>query len=365
MKKKLFLLIFILTLSVNKYAICEKPVINAQSAILIESNSGRVLLEYNPYIKLPIASTTKIMTSLIALENGDLEDEIKIKKDSVGIEGSSIYLYEEEIISLEDLLYGLMLRSGNDSAMAIANYIGGSLEGFTTMMNNKAKEIGANSTNFINPHGLHHDNHYSTAFDLALITREAMKIEEFRKISAAKNWKANREKNNIFYNKNNTLWEYEGGDGVKIGYTKRSGRCLVSSATRNGTQLISVVLNDSNWFNDCYALMDYGFNNFTNYVLFDKEQLFNKIPVKKGTKEFVYAVAKEGFLYPLKDDEIEKVKLYISLPDEFTAPIVKGEVIGNIYVYLDGKLIHKEKLIAKENVNRLNIIKNILKNLKK
>ena len=213
MRKKTLLIILFIILFTIRYSFCEKPVIDAESGILIDAQSGRILLEYNPHIKLPMASTTKIMTALISLENGQLEDKVKIKKEAIGIEGSSIYLYENESITLEDLLYGLILRSGNDSAVAIANYIGGNLEKFTKMMNQKAKEIGANNTNFINPHGLHDDNHYSTAYDLALITREAMKIEDFKKIARTKLWKANRDKNNLFYNKNKTLWEYEGEMG--------------------------------------------------------------------------------------------------------------------------------------------------------
>lgn len=183
LKKKIFLLILIITFLTNGYSYCEKPGISAQAAILIDSKSGRVLLEYNPHIKLPMASTTKIMTALVALENGELDDKVKIKRDEIGIEGSSIYLYEGEVISLEDLLYGLMLRSGNDSAVSIANFIGETQEEFINMMNKKAIEIGANNTNFMNPHGLHDDNHYTTAYDLALITREAMKKEEFKEIS--------------------------------------------------------------------------------------------------------------------------------------------------------------------------------------
>lgn len=334
---------------------------SAESAILIDVQSGRVLLEYNPHVKLPMASTTKIMTALVSLENGELKDKIKIKNDAVGIEGSSIYLYEDENIILEDLLYGLMLRSGNDSAVAIANYIGGNLEEFAEMMNKKAREIGVNNTNFVNPHGLHDDNHYSTSYDLSLITREAMKIEEFKEIAKTKTWKANRDKNNLFYNKNSTLWEYEGGDGVKIGYTKRAGRCLVSSATRNGTQLISVVLNDRNWFDDCYRLMDYGFDNFATYVIFDKGQYFNKISINNGVKDHIPIVTKESFSYPLKEEELGKVKLHIDLPDIIEAPIKKSDFIGNVAVYLDGKLIHEEKLVAKESINGLSPVKKILK----
>lgn len=365
MKKKILLLILIVNLFTSRFVYCVKPNISAQSAILMDAQSGRVLLEYNSHKKLPMASTTKIMTALVALENGELKDNIKIKKDAIGIEGSSIYLYEGEIISLEDLLYGLMLRSGNDSAIAIADHIGGNLEEFIAMMNKKAKKIGANNTNFMNPHGLHDNNHYTTAYDLALITREAMGIEEFREISKTKKWNAIRDKNNIFYNKNKTLWEYEGGDGVKIGYTMNAGRCLVSSATRNGSQLISIVLNDRNWFNDCYVLMDYGFENFNTYVIFDKGQYFNKVYVDKGVKDYVPIVTENSFLYPLRQEELKKIKLHVNLPDTIKAPIIKNEQIGSVNVYLNGQLIHEGKLIAKDNIKKLSKIKSLIKNFQK
>lgn len=202
-----------LILFLNQYSYGEKLDISAQSGILIDGNSGRVLLEYNPpHLKLPMASTTKIMTALIGLEKGNIDENIIISRDAVGIEGSSIYLYEEESISLEDLLYGLMLRSGNDSAVAIANHIGGDLENFSLMMNNRAKELGAINTNFKNPHGLSAEGHYTTAYDLALISKKAIEIEKFKEISKAKTWRANRDKNNIFYNKNSTFGNMKGGE---------------------------------------------------------------------------------------------------------------------------------------------------------
>ncbi len=354
----------IMVLFVCEFSYSEKPLISAQSAILMDAQSKRVLLEYNPYVKLPMASTTKIMTALVALENGKLDDKVKIGKEAVGIEGSSIYLQEGEILTLEDLLYGLMLRSGNDAAMAIAYHIGGDLENFVKMMNKKAKEMGANSTNFANPHGLHQENHYTTAYDLALITAEAMKIEKFKEISKTKKWKANREKNNIFYNKNNTLWDFDGGDGVKTGYTRNAGRCLVTSATRNNTQLIAVVLNDSNWFNDCYKLMDYGFKNFTTYVIFDKEQFIKNIPVIDGNKESIRVVTKNSLLYPLREEELEKVKINVTLPNRITPPVRKGDYVGNIVVYLDGRIIHEDSLISKDTVSRLGPIKRIINKIK-
>lgn len=360
--KHIFLVFLSIALLVVNTVVCgEKPAISAQSAILIDRNSKRILFSYQPYIKLPMASTTKIMTALIALENGNINDLVTIKKNSVGIEGSSIYLAEGETLTLEDLLYGLMLRSGNDSAMAIANHIGNDLESFVELMNGKAREIGAINTNFVNPHGLYADNHYTTAYDLALITAEALEIEKFQEIVSTKTWRANRNKNNIFYNKNKTLWEYPGGDGVKTGYTIMSGRCLVTSATKNNIQLIAVVLNASNWFNDCYKLMDYGFENFKNYVIYEEGKFFKNIPVINGEKEIIPAIAKRTFLYPLKEEELEKVKLNIKLPNYLEAPINKGDEIGDITVYLDGQIIHKDRIIAKENIDQLSIIKRIIR----
>ncbi|HLR34380.1 MAG TPA: D-alanyl-D-alanine carboxypeptidase family protein [Tissierellales bacterium] len=337
--------------------------VHGEGVILMDTDSGRVLYEYNPYSELSMASTTKIMTALVALENGNLDDIVTIKKSSVGIEGSSIYLYEEEEISLEDLLYGLMLRSGNDAAIAIAEFIGGSVDGFVELMNKKAKEIGARNTNFTNPHGLSDENHYTTSYDLTIITRAALKNENFNKIVKTQKWVANREKNQYFYNKNKTLWQYEGGDGVKTGYTKKAGRCLVASATRNDLQLISTVLNDGNWFNDCYELLDYGFQNFSQVIIYDAGQYVENVEVINGNKDKVPIVTKNSFTYPLRKEEIDKITVFYKLPPGIEAPIKKGEEIGEISVYLDGKLIHTEKMITKENINKLNILEKMLKNL--
>ncbi|MCF6465113.1 D-alanyl-D-alanine carboxypeptidase family protein [Clostridium sp. Cult2] len=364
MKIKFTFIILILILLPAKDSYCEKPGISAQSAILIDAKSKRVLASYNPYIKLPIASTTKIMTALVALGKGELTDKVEIDNRSVGIEGSSIYLEKGEIITLEDLLYGLLLRSGNDSAMAIANFLGEYQEKYVKMMNEEAKKIGAESTNFTNPHGLHQDKHYSTAYDLALITGEAMKIDKFKEIVSSKSWIANRSKNSIFYNKNKALWEYEGGDGVKTGYTTKSGRCLVTTATRDDTQLIAVVLNDNNWFNDCYKLMDYGFENFNTYVICEKEQFLKNIPIYNGKKDYISAISKDTFLYPLREEEIERIKINMSLPETIEAPVIKGEKIGDIIIYLDGQIIHKGEIISKENVEKLSIIRNFFKKIR-
>ncbi|MCR2042647.1 D-alanyl-D-alanine carboxypeptidase family protein [Anaerosalibacter massiliensis] len=339
------------------------PVINAESSILIDVKSGRILYTLNPNKKMPMASTTKIMTALVALENGDLDDKIKVEKDFVGIEGSSIYIYEEEKISLRDLLYGLMLRSGNDAAMVIADHIGGDVENFVNLMNDKAKEIGALNTNFTNPHGLEDENHYTTAYDLGLISREALKHETFKEIVSSKSWTANRDKNNYFYNKNKTLWQYDGGDGVKTGYTKRAGRCLVSSATKNGMQLVSVVLNDRDWFNDCYKLLDYGFENYKPYFIYDKGQFIKNIEVENGNKEYLPIVTDSSCILPLKEEEKERIKVTINLPENIEAAVNKGDIIGKISVYLDGELIYTSNLIAKEEIKGIGFLKKLKKSL--
>ncbi|WP_097677455.1 D-alanyl-D-alanine carboxypeptidase family protein [Anaerosalibacter sp. Marseille-P3206] len=365
MRIKTVLILITIVLFISSISYCTEPDISAQSAILMDTISGRVLFDYNSQEKLPMASTTKIMTALIGIENGNMDDIVKINKDSVGIEGSSIYLYEDEEISKKDLLYGLMLRSGNDSAVAIAKHIGGDVGSFIEMMNMRSKEIGALNTNFVNPHGLEDKNHYTTAYDLALITKEALKSKEFREIVSAKTWVANRDKNNYFYNKNKTLWQYDGGDGVKIGYTKSAGRCLVSSATRKGMQLIAVVLNDGNWFNDCYKLFDYGFDNYESIIVYDKGQFIKNLKIKDGNEEYLPVITEDICTLPLKEDEKEKIKVVIHLPDELEAPIIKNTKVGRIEVYLDGEMMYTTNLISKYEVKKINFFEKLLRSLDK
>lgn len=233
------------------------PAISAKQAILIDGKSGEILFEKASEERAYPASTTKIMTVLMTLDlckryDLDITTEITVPKEAVGIEGSSVYLKAGESRTIEELLYGTMLRSGNDAATALAICLGGNEKNFVKMMNDKAGELRCNRTNFINPTGLFDENHYTTAKDLARIARTAMKHDIFRQISSSKSWRT-------YTNKNKTVFQYEGGTGIKIGFTEKSGRTLVASACRNGTELIAVVLNDPNWFEDAYALMDYGF----------------------------------------------------------------------------------------------------------
>ncbi|MBS4536238.1 D-alanyl-D-alanine carboxypeptidase [Clostridium sp. D2Q-14] len=335
----------------NSLTFAEKPYESAKSAILIEKDSGRILYSKNIDEKLPMASTTKIMTALIAIEKGDLDEIVTIKSDWINVEGSSIYLKSNEKIKLKDLVYGLILRSGNDAATAIACHIAGSVDNFSALMNKRAKEIGALNTNFTNPHGLHSDNHYTTAYDLALISQEALKNEVFREISKSADYMAERDLNSHFYNKNKTLWEYDGGDGVKIGYTQTSGRCLVSSATRNDMQLIAVVLNDNNWFEDCYNLFDHGFDNYKRIQILRKDNYIKDITINNGKIDRLPVVINKDLYYPLKKDELKDVKISITTPTKLTAPLKKGDLIGKINITLKDEIIYEGTMKLTKNID--------------
>lgn len=354
MKKTLILIIIIILLS-STLSMAEKVNLSSGHYILMDESSGRVLVEKGANTKMPMASTTKIMTALIALERGNPNDIVEIVGEKVNVEGSSIYLKHGEKIKLIDLIYGLMLRSGNDAALAIANHISGSEEAFVKLMNERAKEIGASNTNFTNPHGLHNKDHYSTAYDLALITKYAFSVNGFAQVSGSKSYKSDRVQDSLFINKNKGVYEYQGGDGVKIGYTTSSGRCLVSSASRDGMRLIAVTLNDGNWFHNNYALMDYGFANYKPYVIYNKGQLIHRQSINNGKKDIVALVSQDELVLPLNEEEKLKVKLAIKdTKRTIKAPIVKGDILGSLEVYLDGVLVKTDNLIAKSDIEKKN-----------
>ncbi|MDD2446817.1 MAG: D-alanyl-D-alanine carboxypeptidase [Tissierellia bacterium] len=363
MKRRILILILILVLFINGNTNATGLNLSAESYILIEENSGRIIYENKAHKKLPMASTTKIMTGLLAIEYGNLDDIVVIGEESIDIEGSSIYLKEGERIKLIDLIYGLILRSGNDSAVAIANHVGNTEENFISIMNDKAKIIGALNTNFVNTHGLYDANHYTTAYDLAIITREALKYKEFEEIFSAKSYKCDRVTDNYFVNKNKALWDYEGADGGKTGYTMASGRCLVSSATRDNMRLIAVSLNAPDWFNDNYKLMEYGFENLKLYNIYEKGQLITLANVRDGTREKVALVSGKDLIYPLRDDEIKDIKMSVHLDKKIKAPILENDVLGYIEVFLNGSLIRRDNLIAKYEVETVSFLNRILQTI--
>ncbi len=235
----------------------------SRGGVLIECSTRRILIDEGMHNVCYPASTTKILTALCVLQNLDINHEVTIPKCAVGVEGSSLYLKEGQKLSVEDLLFGMMLRSGNDAAVALAVEVSGCVEEFARLMNKTAKECGAINSNFVNPHGLHDDNHYTTAFDLALITAKAYEYEDFRRFVDARQRKIYVDGEPIVIaNKNKLLKMTEGANGVKTGFTKTSGRCLVGGAKRGDMQLITVVLNYNDMWNDTIRMLEYGFDNF-------------------------------------------------------------------------------------------------------
>lgn len=337
--------------------------VSAETAILMDVESGRVLYEKAAHKKMRIASITKIMTAILAIESDMLDETVKVSERAVYTEGSSVYLKQGEKIKLEHLVYGLMLRSGNDTAVAIAEHVGGSVEGFVFLMNQKAQEIGMRNTVFANPHGLDdHENHFSTAYDMALLTKYAMENEKYREIAGTKVYRApnpDEKWDRKWTNKNKLLTGlYEYSTGGKTGYTKRAKRTLVSTAAKDGHDLIAVTLNGPSDWNDHIAMFEWGFAQY------DLESIVEKGLVHSIKDDFYKekVVVQRDFLYPITAEEKEKIKVDIKLikpkpqwkkekdvPSPCGKMIIKLEDqnIGEIPLYYDehGR-IHKETWLS-------------------
>ncbi len=315
---------------------------SAVSAIVIETSGNTVIYQKNPHKKLPMASTTKIMTALCAIEAGNIDRTITVDPKAVGIEGSSIYLAKGERLTIRELLYGLMLNSGNDAAAAIAYAVSGSIEDFAALMNQTAQKIGAKNTCFENPSGLDSKNHYTTAYDLAIITSYALKIPAFAEIvSTYKKTIPNGDKDydRQLKNHNKLLKMYDGATGVKTGYTKKCGRCLVSSAQRDNVELVAVTLNDGNDWMDHMAMLDYGFASVKSKTIVKKGDYIATIPVKDGAEPYVKLVAANDVNVTLKTDEKCDVEIKYDIQSEAIAPINYGSVFGQMHIFVNGKKV--------------------------
>ncbi|MDD3168569.1 MAG: D-alanyl-D-alanine carboxypeptidase [Eubacteriales bacterium] len=328
------------------------PAVSAQNAIMIEVNSGEVLFEKNADQKSYPASITKIMTALLAIENGSPDKPVKISENAAGVEGSSIYLAPGEKISLRDLVYGLMLRSGNDAAIAIAEEIGGSKSSFVIMMNKRAREMGACNTNFVNPNGLHDPEHYTTARDMAMISKAAMKNPEFKKVASTKSWVTDRGegKYNYFYNKNKVVYQYDGGTGIKIGYTKAAGRTLVASSERNGMELICVVMNAPDWFRDTYALMDFAYQQYETRMIAQGQRPIKAVSIQGGMKSFAMIGPREDILCPVKKETDSSISVVYVLTDRRKAPIQRWQEAGYLKIYVNGDYLFSKPLYYLEDI---------------
>lgn len=314
--------------------------VSARSAYVLDAVSGRVLFSQNPDRRSLIASTTKIMTALIVCEQCNVLDRMRIPREAVGIEGSSMYLKEGEVLTLQELLYGLMLSSGNDAAVALAIYCGGTVEGFAELMNDKARVLGMTGTHFENPNGLDSPGHYSTARDLAVLAAYAMENPIFAKTVSTKTVCAG---NRALRNHNKLLWMLEGADGVKTGYTKAAGRILVSSATRDGRRLIAVTLDDPNDWQDHQALLCDGFSRFALEKLVCAGDQVGTAEVIGGEITQVPVIAAEDFTYSVAPEE--NPQLMLSARGPVFAPVAEGEEAGFAYILIERKAVGKVPVV--------------------
>lgn len=314
--------------------------VSARRAYVLDAVSGRELFSRNEDQRSLIASTTKIMTALIICEQCNVLDRMRIPKEAVGIEGSSMYLKEGEVLTLQELLYGLMLSSGNDAAVALAIYCGGTVEGFAELMNDKARILGLTGTHFENPNGLDSPGHYSTARDLAVLAAYAMKNPIFYKTVSAKSVKVGER---CLTNHNKLLWKLEGADGVKTGFTKAAGRILVSSATRQGRRIIGVTIDAPDDWNDHCQLLNDGFTRYQDRQIVQAGQCVGTLTVLGGESGCVQVLAAEDFSYALAQGE--SPVLVLPGPGFVYAPAVAGADAGFAYVLINGNAIGKVPVV--------------------
>jgi len=321
------------------------PALSARSAVLLDAESGRVLYALRPEEESLIASTTKIMTGLLIAQQCSPDSSVQIPSDATGIEGSSLYLKAGEILSVRELMYGLLLHSGNDAAMALALFCAGSEEEFVCRMNDKARQLGLTHTHFANPHGLDSEGNYSTALDLARLTDYALENDLFREICATRSVTIGERR---LTNHNKLLWRYDGAIGVKTGYTKAAGRILVSAAERDGRRLIAVTLNAPRDWEDHTALLDYGFSAFTPTPLLTAGACVAEIPVLSGAGQTAAVCAEEGLSYPLTPEESAVLRLH--LPRFVFAPVEKGTLAGWAEVCIRGETLYRRDLYWMEDI---------------
>lgn len=370
MKKIIIAVIMVLALSVNVYA-GDAPSVKAAGAALMDMDTGRLLWGKNEDKPMAMASTTKIMTAIVALEMGASEDTVTVSKRAASAPEVNIDLSEGEKITLKNLLYALMLKSANDSAIAIAEHIGGSVEGFADIMNEKAFEIGAYDTVFVTPNGLDEGEHHSTARDMALIAAYALKNRDFCEIINTPYISFTSEDGKRSYdlvNKNRLLKEYEGAFGVKTGFTCKAGHCFVGAAERNGVRLVSCVL-ASGWgsagkeykWSDTKAILNYGFDNFKYYTVIEDGTPMDGIAVTGSDKKSVKTVTDGEIQALLSENERERIEIISVMPESICAPVKTGQRLGFIRVYIDGFLLGESDITAAENAESKSMITSMKK----
>jgi len=332
------------------------PKIGASAAVLIEAQSGAVLYGKNAEVRRAPASTTKMMTAIVALEKGRLNQVIKVSRKAAATGGSTIWLKAGERLTLKELLEGMMLRSGNDGSVAVAEGVSGSVKDFVRLMNLKAKEIGALHTNFQNPHGLRAPSHYTTALDLALIARYGMENPYFARLVRTKvgtlEW-FDRKKQVEIRNTNRLLWYFEGADGVKTGTTNEAGHCLVGSAVRDGKRLIAVVLNSRKRWDDCARLLEYGFEAFVIRTIVRTDQPVARVAVRGGDRKTVSVYPRSNLVAVVRKDAAESIRPQLRLAEQpLNAPLAAGQAVGSIGYSYDDQWVEGVDVVIRQPVRR-------------
>ncbi len=330
----------------------DAPKLQAQSAILMEASTGQVLFGKNADLPMPPASLTKIMTAILVLERCGLDEQVRASKRATRAKASSMHLQEGEQVRVRDLLYALMLRSANDAAVALAEHTAGSVEHFVQLMNEKARAIGATRTHFVNPHGLHHPHHYSTARDLALIARYAMENPQFRAIVSQRKVMISRSHNQQdlwMVSRARFLDMYPWAEGIKTGYTRQAGFCFAGAASRNGRRLITVVLNSPQREQDTIALMEYGFRYWQPIALGWAGQLIGKVAVKNGVKSEVEVKLVQHAVWVVPSREAHQYR-WVLMPVELRAPVQRGAAAGWVVLTRSGKPVLKIPIQAAQAV---------------
>ncbi|MCL2084838.1 MAG: D-alanyl-D-alanine carboxypeptidase [Oscillospiraceae bacterium] len=327
------------------------PAISAQSAVLIDVNSGRVLYERNADEKRLIASTTKIMTAFLALKTANPDDKTTVKHEHTLVEGTRVYFKAGDVLTVRELLIGTLLQSGNDAALALADHCGGDggVAAFVTKMNALALQLGMTNTRFANPHGLNDDNHYSTARDMGILAAAALSDPAFEAICSMKTGQVGQI---TVKNHNRLLWDYDGAIGVKTGYTRKAGRCLVSGAQRNGQKLAAVTLNAPSDWKDHADMLDMGFEKYPERRLCTQDAFVCELPVVSGERAAVDIRVSQTLAMPLSDDEARRVTVSIELPRFAWAPVGQRQTLGRARYMLDGETIAVCELYAEQDAAR-------------
>lgn len=342
MKKIIYILFLVFCLSANVKAVDT----SARSAILMDQDSKRILYAKNIHSVQSVASISKIMTAYLSVTSGKLKDTVEIGDEIKDAYGSAVYIKEGEKLTLEDLTYALMLRSGNDASLSIAKEVGGSVENFITMMNQKAQNIGMKNTTFENPNGLDNntEGNRSTAYDMALLTSKAMQNKDYKKIAGTKKYTVKTNKSQyVWHNKHRLLQEKKYVTGGKTGFTEKARRTLVTTGTMDNLNLVVVTLNDGNDFQDHKELLEYGFENYKNYLIIRKG-LFEVLDDSYYKDYYLYV--KDEFTYPLTESEKNRVVLKIEM--EKKRKFKKDSKVGEIIITVNEKEIGRENLYIKD-----------------